>query len=620
MEERIFIKEWIGVLESSDPLIEQWAKLSGIIYPFNDEWSDRLISLNPKAFDVYLAAHLRHLDHYVQKCSEGVQKKITEEEKGRFWKDGLENDILSLSGAIERAGAEIVKGEVKAFLEYLHRKKLAWSLAKEIEMKLPDTTRFSDFRSFRLHFSALEEDLKDWVMKKESAPSERSFKEELNKKFKKLNKEIEEKYKLWNPDEAQRNIGAIGLPENFHKEHQKERETYLYVLFKNRLASDFLSKMFSSSINNPQKKGAFIHEIVDTNFAEVLERWPNAKEKAEELKEQMFQDLTNFKIEDVKFGRGDTMEDLEKGIAFSKKRIKEFNYKPNKEFYSIKLAEYEAMFAFYQHLKLAFTDKEAKRTRLEKQLEEWKISPQAKAIQGRLKVISESLQKSTKAVQKSLEPVRRALRGFEESIPHLIKIFSDAEIGHKEAADFYRDWIGKAPIPQREFLDWFFGVKHRHKTLNEMLERPIVIKVGDIEEAGHWLVAQIKLQQNQRRAKEQKSIPQAFGPELVEVVREKDVLTMRQIAIFHRYLGKEINVGNRDQIASEYGFNAPTSGQKLYNAYNRLRSPTDRVGKHRYAERDIEKAISILNEKYLDNQDAISRAKDELKTAQANNR
>ncbi len=115
-------------------------------------------------------------------------------------------------------------------------------------------------------------------------------------------------------------------------------------------------------------------------------------------------------------------------------------------------------------------------------------------------------------------------------------------------------------------------------------------------------------------ASEPKPSPQASRQK-----EEEAEHTMRQIAILHIYLGIQITVGNRVEIAADEKFKAPTSGGKLYDTYNTLRSSTDRVGKHRNAVRDIEKVISILNEKYPDNKDAISRAEDELKIAKANN-
>lgn len=228
-----------------------------------------------------------------------------------------------------------------------------------------------------------------------------------------------------------------------------------------------------------------------------------------------------------------------------------------------------------------------KKERRENVFEEWKVSPQFKAFQDRLKVISESLQEhmeaiqkglepiqlSQEALQKSFEPIQRAMATFKEAIPHLIRIFSDAEIGHKEAADFYRDWMEKAPIPQKEFLDWFFEVKHRGKTLSEMSERKIEVTVEDIEVAGNWLVSKIKEKQAQQLPKGQKSAslalpnnesepkpsPQAFGPELLEVVKcalkKKKLLTLPSREYPNgQYIGKKIQTKALYNLLSQKGY------------------------------------------------------------------
>lgn len=213
-------------------------------------------------------------------------------------------------------------------------------------------------------------------------------------------------------------------------------------------------------------------------------------------------------------------------------------------------------------------------------------------------------------LKKKLEPI---FAPWVEKIAPGLKLFiemlAQAKIEHREAAAFYRDWMGKEPIPQREFLDWFFQEKY-DTTLTELVEHPPEVRVQDIEAAGHWLVSEIKKNQPQQLPKGQKPAPQAFG---------SAKFTMRKIAILHRYLGLEITVGNRNEIALSYGYSSATSGEKLYNDFNALRRPTDRAGKHKFAIRDIEAILLLLRKKYPGNKKAIAMAEDELNLAKVNN-
>ncbi|NRB48335.1 MAG: hypothetical protein HRU41_11735 [Saprospiraceae bacterium] len=237
--------------------------------------------------------------------------------------------------------------------EMEERKAIAWKLNQEIEIKWPSANLFADRLSFeQVHFPKLEVLFKDWQRKRKDAFSEEQFQTELKVKLEELEAEIKAKFELWKPDQAKQFRGAIGLPKDWEKEQQQERRDYLYALLTNKLAIDFLSSQFPVSSDSQEQMDPFIVEIVDREFAKVVKNWPSAKEKAEGLKTQMAKDLGNFMKDSNKFGQKDTLEELEKGLAYTKKQIKEFTYdRPEGEFYSTKLAEYEAMFAFYQHMK-----------------------------------------------------------------------------------------------------------------------------------------------------------------------------------------------------------------------------------------------------------------------------
>jgi len=90
-------------------------------------------------------------------------------------------------------------------------------------------------------------------------------------------------------------------------------------------------------------------------------------------------------------------------------------------------------------------------------------------------------------------------------------------------------------------------------------------------------------------------------------------LKMSQIALIHSYKEDRITRDNCDEIANAYGFSSKTSGQKLYQQFNKYCRATDRKGdggtkrKNKYK---IELIESII---YLLPNDKQEKVKDEIK-------
>jgi len=86
--------------------------------------------------------------------------------------------------------------------------------------------------------------------------------------------------------------------------------------------------------------------------------------------------------------------------------------------------------------------------------------------------------------------------------------------------------------------------------------------------------------------------------------------TIKQVALMQRYIyltSKKFEP-NWPLIAKQFGFNSPTSGNKLYIEFNKLKSKPDRIN-YRSASRNLEKAIEMLT----DYPEAKAYAEDELK-------
>jgi len=90
-------------------------------------------------------------------------------------------------------------------------------------------------------------------------------------------------------------------------------------------------------------------------------------------------------------------------------------------------------------------------------------------------------------------------------------------------------------------------------------------------------------------------------------------LKMSQIALLYSYKEERITRGNCDEIANAYGFPSKTSGQKLYQQFNKYSRATDRKGdggtkrKNKYKLELIESIIDLLPD------DEQEKAKDEIK-------
>ncbi len=95
----------------------------------------------------------------------------------------------------------------------------------------------------------------------------------------------------------------------------------------------------------------------------------------------------------------------------------------------------------------------------------------------------------------------------------------------------------------------------------------------------------------------------------------------RQIALFYYYMCKSglsdpINVSNRNEIAKRYKYFSSTSGQKIYQKYNTIRSTNSlqRTAPGKTTIIDLERVVEMLK----DNPAVQKTAKDELKIAQNN--
>lgn len=101
---------------------------------------------------------------------------------------------------------------------------------------------------------------------------------------------------------------------------------------------------------------------------------------------------------------------------------------------------------------------------------------------------------------------------------------------------------------------------------------------------------------------------------------ESNKPTQPQIALFYRYLvqaGLEqpITVSNRDEVAKKFGYTAPTSGQKIYDWFNKLNTTTQRTAQGKYTVKNLEAVIKLLNGYPA----AKTIAEEELKIARRNN-
>ncbi|TAK39655.1 MAG: hypothetical protein EPO28_10675 [Saprospiraceae bacterium] len=103
-------------------------------------------------------------------------------------------------------------------------------------------------------------------------------------------------------------------------------------------------------------------------------------------------------------------------------------------------------------------------------------------------------------------------------------------------------------------------------------------------------------------------------------IAESNKPTQPQIALLYRYLlqaniEQPITVASRNSIAEKYGFTAPTSGQKIYDWFNKLNTPSQRTTKGKYTVKNLEVVIS-----FLDNYPtAKTIAEEELKIARRDN-
>lgn len=184
------------------------------------------------------------ISKYKDKAKEALLGYST---KANDWKDGSRNGKFTLEcHALVLAKLEAVFLGMKQEEEgKRERLELAQRLAKEILKERPQTEMVGDERVFRwVYFPVLEKAFRDFTRLREDASSEAAFREKLRAKLAALKAEIDEKYKLVNPEDAQPFRGAAGLPKDFHKEQQKERKDYLTALFKNTLLAKYLTALF----------------------------------------------------------------------------------------------------------------------------------------------------------------------------------------------------------------------------------------------------------------------------------------------------------------------------------------------------------------------------------------
>ena len=109
---------------------------------------------------------------------------------------------------------------------------------------------------------------------------------------------------------------------------------------------------------------------------------------------------------------------------------------------------------------------------------------------------------------------------------------------------------------------------------------------------------------------EQPAAPESLSVEKVEEKKESEVkLFHREIALLHHYLGTSLNDNNASIKASLYGQN---SGRKLMEHYNEIKNSNLNITNHKYAVKNIEKVITLLN----NNPQAKEKAENDLKVAQ----
>ncbi len=101
---------------------------------------------------------------------------------------------------------------------------------------------------------------------------------------------------------------------------------------------------------------------------------------------------------------------------------------------------------------------------------------------------------------------------------------------------------------------------------------------------------------------------------------ESNKPTQPQIALLYRYLvqaalEQPITVANRNEVAKKYGFTAPTSGQKIYDWFNKLNTLNQRTAQGKYTVKNLVTVIILLSSYPA----AKIIAEEELKTARRNN-